>query len=234
MIISRGRHERSAAKPVYPVSQGTTALAGYYDSKLLGDSHLQVLSEVWVEPSGGFLNHKHENTEIISYILAGHLAHRDSLGHHSVMGPGEVQCISAGVGISHSEYNDSQEAPLHFLQIWIEPQRLNLQPSYAKQFFSGTSKQDRLCLMGSPNGRAGSLKLHQDVFVYTTLLRKNISVHYTQAAKRVTYIHVAKGKAVVNNQFFIAGDGAVVHHEKEVILHTDTCAEVLLFDLPYY
>jgi redox-sensitive bicupin YhaK (pirin superfamily) len=151
-----------------------------------------------------------------------------------VISSGEVQRISSGVGISHSEYNFSPDATLRFLQIWIEPHGQNLQPHYAKQFFSMASRQNQLCLVVSPDGRTGSLDLNQDVFIYTTLLRKDISVHYTQATKRVTYIHIAKGEAAINNDSFNSGDGAVVHHEKEVTLNTATSAEVLLFDLPYY
>jgi redox-sensitive bicupin YhaK (pirin superfamily) len=234
MIISRRRHHRSKAKPDYPVSHGTTTLAGYYDPAFLGSSHLHVLTEVWVAPGSCFPNHHHQNIEIISYILAGHLMHRDNLGHDSVISPGEVQRISSGVGITHGEYNDSQDEPVHFLQIWIEPERPNLPSNYAKQFFSAARRQNQLCLIVSPDGRANSLDLNQDVFIYTTLLRKDISVHYTQATKRVTYIHVAKGEATINRDSFNSGDGAILYRDKEVTLKTDTSAEVLLFDLPCY
>lgn len=234
MIIPHRRHQRSEAKPAYPASHGTTTLAGYYDSKFLGDSHLHVLTEVWVAPKSGFPNHDHQNMEIISYMLAGHLTHQDGLSHHAVIGPGDVQCISSGAGITHSEYNFSQDEPAHFLQIWIEPQRPSLTPHYTKQNFSAAIRQNQLCLIASPDGRAGSLNVNQDVFIYSTLLRKDFSVHYTQPTTRVTCIQVAKGNMIIQGTSFKSGDAAVLHHEKEVILNTDTSAEVLLFDLPYH
>lgn len=234
MIIPRRSHQRSTAQPAYPVSEGTTTLAGYYDPEFLGGSHLQVLTEVCLAPKSGFPTHHHQDIEIISYILSGHLTHQDGLGHCSVISPGEAQHISCGTGITHSEYNASPHAALRFLQIWIKPHRLKLPPHYAKRFFDVARRQNQLCLMVSSDGRANSFHLNQDIFIYTTLLTKAISVHYTQSTKRVTYIHVAEGQAAINNNLFNSGDGAILNHGMEVTLKTDTSAEVLLFDLPYY
>jgi redox-sensitive bicupin YhaK (pirin superfamily) len=234
MIIFHSRQQRCETKPAYPVSHGTTTLAGYYDPGMLGGSHLQVLTEVWVAPESGFPDHSHHNTEIISYMLAGHLTHQDGLSHHAVIGPGDVQCISSGAGITHSEYNFSEDESAHFLQIWIEPQGRNLPPHYAKQNFSTTMRQNQLCLIASPDGRGVSLPVNQDVFIYTTLLRKDISVHYTQPTTRVTFIQVAKGNMIIQGTSFEGGDAAVLQDEKEVTLDADPFAEVLLFDLPYH
>lgn len=233
MIIPRRRHERGQAEPGCAVSHPTTSLAGFYDPEFLGGSHLRVLTEVWVAPGGGFPDHNHQNMEIISYVLAGHLLHRDGLGHSTVIYPGEVQHISAGSGIIHSEHNFSRDGPLHFLQIWIEPSGPGLPPTYAKRAFSATEKHNQLCLIASPDGRGDSLTLNQDVFFQSTLLGKNVSVHYTQGLKRVHYVYVAKGAMAINGHPLDAGDGAVVLREQEVFLHTDTAAEILLFDLPF-
>lgn len=166
MLTLCRRQQRRFTDPGFPIDRRNCSLTGYHDPKLLGNSHLRVLTEVWVAPGAGFAPHFHQNMEIISYLLEGGLTHRDSTGHGAVLSPGEIQRMSAGSGITHSEYNVSETSPLRFLQIWIEPCQNDISPGYQQRYFSQSVRRNRLCLVASPDGRCASLTVHQDVLLY--------------------------------------------------------------------
>lgn len=170
--------------------------------------------------------------EIVTYVLEGTLAHRDSLGNGTVIRPGEVQRMSAGYGVRHSEFNQSQTEPVHFLQIWLLPNRTDLDPGYAQQSFPGELLSGRLCLLVSPDGRDGSLLTHPDVLLYATRLAVGETVHQRVPADAPTYVQVARGRVAVNGVALGPGDGAVLSTEKEVVLAGLEATEVLLFVLP--
>jgi redox-sensitive bicupin YhaK (pirin superfamily) len=231
MITLRKSADRGHADHGWLDSRHTFSFADYYDPNHMGVSSLRVINEDRVAPGGGFPPHSHRDMEIISYVLEGGLEHRDNMGHHSVIRPGEVQRMSAGTGVTHSEYNASQTEPVHFLQIWIKPDRKDIQPSYEQKRFPDEEKRSRLRLVASPDGREGSVKVHQDASVYIALLEKGDLVSHTLREGRTAYLQVARGEVTVNGQRLEAGDGATVSEEPEIRLTTDQGAEVMLFDL---
>jgi hypothetical protein len=171
--------------------------------------------------------------EIISYVLEGELAHKDSMGNGSVIRPGDVQRMSAGTGVHHSEFNPSPENPVHFLQIWIEPDTRGVEPGYEEKHFDAASKRGKLRLIASPDGRDGSVTVRQDAFLYATVLDGSDTVEFEQLAGRRTYVHVIRGEATVSGQPLRAGDALKIEGEAKVRLENARDAEVLLFDLPY-
>ena len=232
MIALRKSGDRGHANHGWLDSYHTFSFADYYDPGHMEFSSLRVINEDRVVPGSGFPRHGHRDMEIISYVLEGALEHKDSMGNGSAITPGEAQRMSAGTGVMHSEYNASKTEPVHFLQIWIVPDVTGIAPEYEQKRFTDAEKQGRLCLVASPDGREGSLKIHQDALLYATLLSKGDVVTHVPKQGRKLYVHVARGEARVNDDVLHAGDGARIIDEGRVALAGEDKAEVLLFDLP--
>jgi redox-sensitive bicupin YhaK (pirin superfamily) len=211
----------------------TFSFADYHDEDHMGFRGLRVINEDRVRAGEGFPTHGHRDMEILSYVLAGALAHQDSTGGKGVLRPGEVQRMSAGTGVRHSEYNGSADEPVHFLQIWILPERPGVAPSYEQKPFPDAEKAGRLRLVASPDAAEGSLRVHADVRVYATLLRPGERVRHALAPGRHAWIQVARGEVALNGEALRPGDGAAVSEEREISLEGrgGEPAEALLFDL---
>jgi len=232
MIAIRKAQERGHADNGWLDSFHTFSFADYYDPREMGFGTLRVINEDRVAPGKGFGKHPHRDMEIISYVLEGALEHKDSMGTGSVIRPGDVQRMSAGTGVFHSEFNASTDEPVHFLQIWIEPNRLNVAPEYEQKTFPVSEKKGQLRLIVSPDGSDGSVHINQDARVYATVLENDDeAVTYTLPAGHEAYIHVARGSISVNDTRLSAGDGAKINGEHELRLTQGAGAEVLLFDL---
>jgi quercetin 2,3-dioxygenase len=207
------------------------SFAHYYDPKHMGFGPLRVINEDRVQPGAGFETHGHKDMEIISYVLEGALEHKDSLGTGSVIRPGDVQRMSAGTGIRHSEFNHSKTELVHFLQIWIIPESKGLIPSYEQKTFGEAEKRGKLRLIGSHDGRDDSVTIHRDVDLYATLLQAGDAVTHDLAAGRGAWVQVAHGTAKLNGERLKAGDGVAVEVPGELRLEGLSDAEVLLFDM---
>jgi redox-sensitive bicupin YhaK (pirin superfamily) len=197
----------------------------------MGFGSLRVINEDRVAPGEGFGKHPHRDMEIISYVLDGELEHKDSMGTGSVIRPGDVQRMSAGTGVFHSEYNPSKKDGVHFLQIWIEPDQLGIKPGYEQKFFGPDEKRGRLRLLASPDARDGSVRVQQDAQLYAALVDGDEVVTHRLAQGRKAYVHVARGAATVNGQALGSGDALKVEGESEIVIEEGDNAEVLLFDL---
>jgi len=209
----------------------TFSFGDYYAPAFMGFRSLRVINEDFVHSGRGFPTHAHRDMEIITYILEGSLEHRDSMGNGSVIRPGDVQRMTAGTGVSHSESNPSREQSVHLLQIWILPDQGGLKPGYEQKAFSDDQKQGRLCLVASEDGRDGSVTIHQDASVYATVLGEGNEVVHTVAPGRHAWLQVARGAVTVNGENLDQGDGAAVSNEESVAITGREAAEVLLFDL---
>jgi redox-sensitive bicupin YhaK (pirin superfamily) len=233
MINVRHAAERGAANFGWLDSRHTFSFGDYYDSKQMGFGPLRVINEDRVRPGAGFGTHGHQDMEIISYVLEGALEHKDSIGTGSVIRPGDVQIMSAGTGIRHSEFNHSVTEPVHFLQIWIVPDREGIAPRYDQKTFPDAEKRGRLRLVGSPDGRDGSIIIYQDVDLFAALLDRGEHVTHALRPGRKGWLQVARGAAVVNGHELDTGDGAAL--EGEPALNVKAKAEgteILVFDLP--
>jgi redox-sensitive bicupin YhaK (pirin superfamily) len=231
MIALRKSQDRGHANHGWLDSYHTFSFAGYYDPREMGFGTLRVINEDRVAPGQGFGTHPHRDMEIISYVLEGALAHKDSIGTGSVIRPGDVQRMSAGTGVSHSEFNPSANEGVHFLQIWIEPNQYGVAPGYEQKNFTREEKKGRLRLIASPDGAEGSVKIHQDARVYASVLEDGDAVTYALPPGRQAYVHVARGSVQLNGTALTAGDGAKISAEKELRLSGGQAAEVLLFDM---
>jgi redox-sensitive bicupin YhaK (pirin superfamily) len=232
MIAVRRAAERGTANFGWLDSRHTFSFGHYYDPDHMGFGALRVINEDRVEPGRGFDTHGHQDMEIISYVLEGALAHRDSIGTGSVIRPGDVQIMSAGTGIRHSEFNHSKKEPVHFLQIWVLPDRKGLAPRYDQKSFEASERRDRLRLVGSPDGRDGSLLIHQDTDIYDALLTRDHAVTHALKPGRKSWVQVVGGAVEVNGNPAVAGDGVAVEDEAVVsIAARADDSEVLLFDL---
>jgi redox-sensitive bicupin YhaK (pirin superfamily) len=232
MINVRHAAERGTANFGWLDSRHTFSFGHYYDPDHMGFGPLRVINEDRVAPGKGFDTHGHQDMEIISYVLEGALEHKDSIGTGSVIRPGDVQVMSAGTGIRHSEFNHSKKDPVHFLQIWLLPDRTGIAPRYDQKSFSGAEKRDRLRLVGSPDGREGSIVIHQDAEIYDALLSRGRAVSHALQAGRKSWIQVVRGAVEVNGKGAIAGDGVAVEDEAVVSIAAPAeDAEVLVFDL---
>lgn len=231
MIEIRRREERGHFDHGWLETSHTFSFAGYYDPEHVGFRALRVLNEDRVAPGAGFPTHAHQDMEILTYVLEGALEHRDDMGTGSVIRPGDVQRMTAGRGVRHSEFNASKTDPVHFLQIWIHPSRSRLDPGYEQKTFSGQEKRGRLRLVASANGRDGSLTIHQDAEVYASLLEPGAPVRFEPRAGRFGWVQLARGDAALNGKPLRAGDGAAWADESSIELTTDSGAEILLFDL---
>jgi len=233
MIALRPATERGHADHGWLNTYHSFSFADYYDPRHMGFRALRVINEDWVQPGRGFGTHGHQDMEIITYVLEGALSHKDSMGNASAIRPGEVQRMSAGTGVRHSEYNPSPAEPVHLLQIWIQPNQQGLEPSYEQKTFSYQEKLGKLRLVASEDGRDGSVRIHQDASLYASILTKDASVLHQLEPDRHAYVHVASGSVLLNGKPLRAGDGAALTSEKIELLGTndDEPAEVLLFDL---
>lgn len=209
----------------------TFSFGEYYDPAFMGFRSLRVINEDFVHQGRGFPTHGHRDMEIITYILQGALEHRDSMGNGSVIRPGDVQRMTAGTGVTHSESNPSREEAAHLLQIWILPNQEGLKPGYEQKPFTDAQKQGRLCLIASADGREGSVTIHQDSSVYATLLEAGEKVVHELAPGRHAWIQVARGVVTLNGERLEQGDGAAVSNEVKLEIAGREAAEVLLFDL---
>ena len=207
------------------------SFADYHDPAHMGFGALRVINEDRVNPGMGFGTHGHRDMEIISYVLEGAVEHKDSMGNGSVIRPGDVQRMSAGTGVRHSEFNPSKTEGVHFLQIWIEPGITGIAPGYEEKHFDAASKRGKLRLVASADAREGSVKIHQDASLYAALVDGVEKIAHTLAKGRRAYVHVARGSVSVNGQALDAGDALKVSGTGEVTLDRGSKAEVLLFDL---
>jgi redox-sensitive bicupin YhaK (pirin superfamily) len=232
MVTVRNAENRGFADHGWLHSRHSFSFGSYYDPEHMGISNLRVINEDRVAPGGGFSTHGHRDMEIVSYVLSGALEHKDNLGNGSVIRPGDVQRMSAGTGVLHSEYNHSGDAAVHFLQIWLEPNRLDAEPGYAQKRFPLEERRGRLRLLVSPDGRNGSISANQNALLYGALLEAGEAVQQALAEGRQAYLQVARGSVLLNGQALSAGDGAHVQAERVIRIEATDSAEVLLFDLP--
>jgi len=232
MIALRLARDRGHANHGWLDSHHSFSFADYHDPEHMGFGPLRVINEDRVQAGMGFGTHGHRDMEIISYVLEGQLEHRDSMGNGSIIEPGDVQRMSAGRGVQHSEYNPSRAAGTHFLQIWIEPSVRGIAPGYEQTRFGPEAKRGRLCLIAAPDGAEGAVTIHQDARIYAALLDGAETVTHALAGGRRAYVHVARGSARVNGNALAAGDAAKITGEAAVTVDRGTDAEILLFDLP--
>lgn len=231
MITLRKSSERGQADHGWLHSQHSFSFADYYDPHEMGWGALRVINEDRVAPGQGFGTHGHRDMEIISYVLAGELQHQDSMGNGTVIRPGDVQRMSAGTGVQHSEFNPSPRTPVHFLQIWIEPAARGMAPGYEQKFFAPEDKRGRLRLIASPDGRDGSVTVHRDTDLYASLLAPSEQITHKLAADRMAYLHVIRGAVSINGLRLETGDAAKIEAEQELAITAEADSEVLLFDL---
>ena len=223
--------QRGVANLGWLSSRHTFSFGHYFDPQQQGFSDLLVINDDRVQPGKGFDTHGHRDMEIFSYVLEGALAHKDSMGTGAAIRPGDVQMMSAGTGIRHSEFNASDAALVHFLQIWIVPNRKSVAPRYQQQFFSDEDKRGRLRLIISPEGEEGSLSVYQDARVYAGLFHGDEQAVLRLAENRYAYVHLARGQLTVNGERLQEGDGARLRNVKEISVEAGQEAEVLVFDL---
>lgn len=231
MVTLRAASERGRSNHGWLDSAHTFSFSSYYDPRHMGFGPLRVINDDRVAPGAGFGLHGHRDMEIVSYVMEGALAHRDSLGNGSVIRPGDVQRMSAGTGIQHSEFNHSRTEPVHFLQIWIVPDRSGHAPGYEQTYFDTAEKRGRLRLIASRDGREGSVSLHQDVDLYATLLDGEDAVEFEPGAGRLVWLQVARGELRVNGRPLREGDGLAIDEPGRLRLDGANVAEVLLFDM---
>ncbi|MGA8051014.1 MAG: pirin family protein [Burkholderiales bacterium] len=231
MIELRRAAERGHANHGWLDSFHSFSFADYYDPRHMGFGSLRVINEDRIQPGTGFGTHGHRDMEIISYVLEGALAHKDSMGNGSTIVPGDVQRMSAGSGVRHSEFNHEKSSVTHFLQIWIEPNVRGIAPGYEQRNFDTASKRGKLRLVASPDGRDGSVTIHQDANMYAALLDGAERAVYRLPQGRRAYVHVVRGGITVNSQALTAGDALKATEVSEIVLEGGKNAEVLLFDL---
>ncbi len=231
MIKIRRAEERGHANHGWLDSYHTFSFADYHDPNHMGFRSLRVINEDRVLPARGFGTHPHKDMEIISYVLEGALEHKDSMGTGSIIHPGDVQRMSAGTGVTHSEQNASPSEPVHFLQIWLLPSERNIAPGYEQKSFANAEKQGQLRLVASPDGREGSVTIHSDATLYASILDAHEVARLELKPERHAWVHVARGRAQINGKELKAGDAAAFSAESEISLAGVERAEVLVFDL---
>jgi redox-sensitive bicupin YhaK (pirin superfamily) len=231
MLTIRKGTERGATNFGWLDSKHTFSFGDYFEPKHHQFRTLRVINDDRVAPGGGFPTHPHRDMEILTCVLSGRLEHRDSMGNGEVIHAGEWQAMTAGTGITHSEFNPSETEPVHLLQIWLFPDRRGHTPGYQQKQFGDADKGGRWALVASPDGEGASLVIHQDARVYQAKLAAGQSVRHELRKGRAAYLHVATGAATVNGARLSAGDGAIIEDEREVVVAGDKPGEVLLFDL---
>jgi redox-sensitive bicupin YhaK (pirin superfamily) len=235
MIVERPGSARGAVQGGWLDSRHTFSFGHYHDPQWMGFGPLRVINEDRVAPGAGFPPHGHANMEILSYVLSGALAHRDNAGGGGVLRPGELQWMSAGHGVEHSEFNESQAEPVHFLQIWIQPDRVNAPPAYAQRAFDPAARRGRWATLASPDGADGSLAIRQQAWLRGVLLDAGDSVEFVPDPARRYWLHVAQGAIEVDGRALVAGDAIGWVEESgrcQITGRGDGIADVLLFDLP--
>ena len=232
MITLRPAHERGHADHGWLDSWHSFSFAGYNDPRHVHWGPLRVINEDRVQAGQGFGTHSHRDMEIISYVLDGSLAHKDSMGNAASIVPGEVQRMSAGTGVTHSEYNHETDRSTHFLQIWIIPDTQGIAPGYEQKAYTEAEKRGRLRLVASPDGSDGSVRIHQDARMHAGLFDGDERATLDIAPGRLAYVHLARGKAVVNGRVLSAGDALLYADEPRVEIERGADAEILVFDLP--
>jgi quercetin 2,3-dioxygenase len=231
MLQIRRSAERGHANHGWLDSYHSFSFADYYDPDHMQFGPLRVINEDVVAPGQGFGAHSHRDMEIVTYVLEGALAHKDSMGNGSTIRHGDVQRMSAGTGVMHSEFNASKEEPVHLLQIWVLPARRGDQPGYEEKRFDDAGKRGRLRVVASPDGRDGSVTIHADASIHAALIDGAERADYALPAGRRAYVHVARGGLMVNGETLVAGDAAMLSDVDTVTLEKGDAAEVLLFDL---
>lgn len=232
MITIRNANRRGHTLHDWLDSHHTFSFGDYYDPAAMGFSVLRVINDDTVAARGGFPTHPHNNMEIVTWVLSGALEHRDSLGNGSVIRPGDAQRMTAGTGVTHSEFNASASEPVHFLQMWVLPERRGLAPGYEQRNFAEAARRGRLRMIGSPDGADGSITIHQDTRLYAGVLGAGESIEHRIDAKRKGWLHVARGGIKLNDAMLATGDGAAIENETALKLAASEQAEILLFDLP--
>jgi quercetin 2,3-dioxygenase len=223
--------ERGFADHGWLKSYHTFSFADYHNPDLMGFRHLRVINEDWVEAGRGFGTHPHRDMEIITYVLEGALSHKDSMGNGSDIRPGDVQRMSAGTGVTHSEYNHSDKERVHLYQIWILPDKRGITPSYEQKRFTDEDKLNRLRLIAAPDGEDGAVSIHQDAKLYAAVIEPNVELPINIAPERYGWLQVARGRVDLNGKELVAGDAAAIHDEKDLKVTASERAEILLFDL---
>lgn len=231
MLSLRQRHERGQTRVDWLESYHTFSFGDYYDPRYTGFADLRVINDDRVQPGKGFDTHSHRDMEIITYVLEGTLAHKDSLGNGSLIQAGDVQRMTAGTGIHHSEFNPSETETVHFLQIWIQPERTGLKPGYEQQSFKEADRRRKWQLLASPTGERGSISLHQDMNLWAAALAADQSLNYDVQPGRACWLQLTKGVMQVNGRLLEAGDGIAVADERLTFQGVSRASEVLLFDL---
>jgi len=231
MLTVRKSKERGFADHGWLKSFHSFSFAGYYDPKHMGWGNLRVINEDWIAADKGFGTHGHRDMEIVTYVLAGELAHKDSMGNIKTIPPGDVQRMSAGTGVQHSEFNHAPNETTHLLQIWIEPNVLGVTPSYEQKTFADTEKLGKLRLVASPDGADGSVTIHADARLYASLLDGAQSLELALDAHRKCYVYLVRGELRVNGAVLSTGDAALIETESLLTLDQAKDAEVLVFDL---
>lgn len=233
MLQVRASNERGQVDLGWLQSQHSFSFGHYYDQKHMGFGPLRVINDDWIAGGEGFDTHGHKDMEIITYVLSGELAHKDSMGNGSTLRYGDVQRMSAGTGVQHSEFNHSRHEQLHLLQIWIMPKFRGIRPGYEEKHFDAAAKRGKLLLVASGDGRDGSVAMNQDAALYATILQGEEAVSHELASGRIAYVHVARGALEVNGVKLVEGDALKVTDELVISLgKAGSGAEVLLFDLP--
>lgn len=232
MMKIRPAKERGHANHGWLDSHHTFSFADYYDARHMGFRLLRVINEDRVAPAQGFGTHPHRDMEIVSYVLEGALEHKDSMGTNGVIRPGDVQRMSAGTGVRHSEFNASKDEPVHFLQIWLAPGRQGIEPGYEQKAFSKEDKQGKLRLIASPDGRDGSVTIHTDASIHAGCFATGESAELELGGGRNAWVQVARGSVKVNGAVLAQGDGAAISEEQSVKVEGVEDSEVLVFDLP--
>ena len=231
MLFVRKSQDRGYADHGWLKSFHSFSFAGYHDPRFMGWGNLRVINEDRVAPGMGFGKHGHRNMEIISYVLSGELAHEDSMGNIKGIPPGDVQRMSAGTGVMHSEFNHAKDQTTHFLQIWIEPNQLEIAPSYEQKTIPAINKNGKLCLVASPTGEAGSVSISADANMYAGLFDGEQSASLKLDSSRKAYVHLIRGSLRVNDQELNGGDALLIQDESQLTLTNGKSAEVLVFDL---
>lgn len=232
MLTIRRANERGHITKDWLDTYHSFSFGEYHDPEHMGVSVLRVINEDRIQPDTGFATHPHRNMEIVTYMLSGELAHEDSMGNGSTIGAGEVQRMSAGTGVRHSEFNPSKENETHLLQIWLLPKENGIEPGYEQKYFSDEEKQGRLRLLVSDDGREGSITAHTDTLLYGSLLEAGENLDHTINDERMAYVHVVEGAIEINGQQLESGDAATLIDEMHMTLAANERTEILVFDLP--
>lgn len=231
MITIRKSQDRGKSELDWLDSRHTFSFADYYDPRQMGFESLRVINDDRIAAGGGFPPHPHRDMEIVTYVIEGALAHRDSMGNGSTIRRGDVQRMSAGAGVTHSEFNASQAEPVHLLQIWLLPDRRGYSPSYEQKHFADEDKRGRMRVVASPDGRDGSVSIHQDAVMYAGIIEPGRPIHVAIGKGRNAWLHVVDGAISLNGSPLESGDGARIEGEREIVLDAAKPSEAILFDM---